>query len=146
MACPYFMPKHRCEIGLWFHPARLPLGGGWHGSCTAPGHEQVQLTPDELRDFCNLGYAAGCARLPEQRPWDAIRFSIAREGNSQVVMTYVCEINHHPGAHGTLEYDVSARTWMNSHPDPRVQKMAECYLESYLLRKTTPASADEIAS
>jgi hypothetical protein len=32
--------------------------------------------------------------------------------------------------------------WVSSQPDPRIQKMAECYLESYLLRRNQPAAAN----
>jgi hypothetical protein len=31
-----------------------------------------------------------------------------------------------------LEYDVERAQWISSHSDARIQKMAECFLESYL--------------
>lgn len=145
MACPFFMPIERSELA-WHHPARLPLGGGWTGHCTAAGHEGTKPTEDELREFCNLGYAANCSRLPGHRPSDAVRFSIARERDSKIFLQYVCEKGHHPGEYGTLEYDRPLASWTVAHPDPRIQKMAECYLQSYLLRKHTLAPAGDISS
>jgi hypothetical protein len=29
-----------------------------------------------------------------------------------------------------LEFDAQQREWTKPHPDPRLQKMAECFLES----------------
>src|SRR4029077_16770353 len=104
-------------------------------------HEGAQPSDEHLREFCNLGYAETCSRLPRKRPCDAVRFSVARESGSQLFLWFVCEAGHLPGAHGTLEYDVSLARWTCSHDDPRIQKMAECYLESYLLRRVRPAMA-----
>jgi hypothetical protein len=64
-----------------------------------------------------------------------VRFGIARDTGSQILLLFVCEAGHLPAAHGTLEYDLSLGQWVSSHADPRIQKMAECYLESYLLRR-----------
>ena len=80
MACPFFMPTQRAESNAWLHPARLPLGAGWDGHCTASAPDTVPAA-DELREFCNLGYAKGCSRLPADRAADAVRFSIAREAD-----------------------------------------------------------------
>jgi hypothetical protein len=141
VACPFFMPTSKLDDGGWLHPSRLPLGGGWIGHCSAPGHEGAEPTNHELRELCNLGYAAGCARLPEERPYDAVRFSVARDRGAQVEVWFVCESRHRPAGHGILEYDVSLGQWISSHPDVRIQKMAECYLQSYLARRIQPATA-----
>lgn len=133
------MPTQRAQDIAWLHPARLPLGAGWEGLCTADGSVGVKPTRDELRDFCNLGYAAGCPRLPRERRFDAVRFCVARERESRIVLQYVCEARHQPAAHGILEYDRFSECWINSHPDARIHKMADCYLQSYLSRKTPPA-------
>lgn len=53
-----------------------------------------------------------------------------------LVLRYVCERSNRPVEHGDLEFDLSHATWRMQHDDPRVQKMAECYLESYLKRKS----------
>lgn len=140
MACPFFMPTRRSEDGGWLHPSRLPMGGGWQGHCTAPGQEGVLPTSDQLREFCNLGYAASCPRFPRERAWDAVRFSVARDHRHRVMLWYVCEADYRPAEHGTLEYDNALACWITGHRDARIQKMAECYLESYF-QKTRQAAA-----
>ena len=66
LACPFFMPVQKLD-GAWLHPSRLPLGAGWDGHCSAPGHEGARPSDQELQEFCNLGYAAKCSRLPAER-------------------------------------------------------------------------------
>jgi hypothetical protein len=135
------MPVRKMEDGGWLHPSRLPLGGGWSGHCCAPNHHGVQPSDQELREFCNLGYAANCSRLPPQRTCDAVRFAIARDSQAQLSLWFVCEAAHLPASHGTLEYEISSGRWTRSHADPGIQKMAECYLESYLGRRMPRAAA-----
>lgn len=141
MACPFFMPTSRFEDGGWIHPSRLPLGNGWKGHCSAPGHEGALPTDDHLRELCNLGYSSACSRLPEERACDAVRFGVSRDRGSQLAIWFVCESGHRPAGHGTLEYDVPSQQWISSHSDACIQKMAECYLQSYLLRRIQPAPA-----
>lgn len=114
---------------------RLPLGAGFSGLCSAPGHEGARPSDDELREFCNVGYAAGCSRLPDQRSCDAVRFSVARESAGQICLWFVCEAAHLPVTHGTLQYDMTEGRWVALHADARMQKLAECYLQSYLAKK-----------
>ncbi len=139
MACPFFLPQKRMENPPWPHPARLPLGDAWAGQCTAPGHEGAQPTDEEFKDGCNLGYARRCPRLPQERASDAVRFSLARDRDGKLNVQFVCEIGHAPATHGMLEFDAGARCWTTRHQDVRIQRMAECYLESYL-RRTTESS------
>ena len=146
LACPFFMPVRKLEDGGWLHPSRLPLGGGWQGRCSAPGHEGVEPSQKELMDYCNLGYASGCSRLPADRNCDAVRFSIARDCGSQLVVCFVCQAAHRPAGHGMLEYDLSLGQWISSHPDSRIQIMAECYLQSYLPRRTQAAVSNLTSS
>ncbi len=141
MACPFFMPTSKLEDGGWLHPSRLPLGGGWTGHCSAPGHEGAEPTNQELRELCNLGYAASCPRLPKDRAYDAVRFSIARDCSGHLELWFVCESGYRPASHGKLEYDLDLSQWVSSHSDLRIQKMAECYLQAYLLRRIQPALA-----
>lgn len=140
------MPLERLENGNWPHPARLPLGCGWTGHCTAPGHEGQVPTHDILEAFCNLGYASSCTWAPAQRAWDAVRLSVStpgdgdnRKGSSTPArvlrLLYVCERDHRPVSHGDLLIDLSTTTWLRRHEDPRIQKMAECFLDSYLKKK-----------
>jgi len=150
LACPYFMPVEKLENGNWPHPARLPLGGGWLGHCTAPGHEGEQPPQHILEAFCNLGYAGSCAWSPLERRCDAVRFAVSapaetndrgaartKESPARVLsLQYVCERNHLPVEHGDLEYDLAQTMWLRQHGDPRIQKMAECFLDSYLKKKS----------
>ena len=151
MACPYFMPVERLENGNWQHPSRLPLGCGWKGHCTAPGHERAVPSQDVLETLCNLGYAGSCGWAPADRVWDAVRFAItspakgAHEFNPDSAentaarilrLTYVCEQSNLPAGHGELEFDLSTAIWLRRHEDARIQRMAECFLEAYLSRKT----------
>lgn len=149
LACPFFMPAQKLDGG-WLHPSRLPLGGGWDGQCSAPGHEGAQPSDEELHQFCNLGYAAKCSRLPGDRDYDAVRFSVARDQGSRLLLWFVCETGHRPAKHGTVEYDEEHGTWILSDSDqhvdpnihPNIQKMLECYVQSYLQRRIQPATAD----
>ena len=145
------MPVARLENGSWPHPSRLPLGGGWCGHCTAPGHEGETPKQDVLEAFCNLGYASSCNWSPPERVWDAVRFavnapldSVARSAPRSaaavpariLLLRYVCERNNRPVEHGDLEFDLSQAAWLVRHDDARIQKMAECFLESYLKKKS----------
>lgn len=134
MACPFFCPTERADDIAFPHPARLPLGAAWRGVCQAPGHEQSAPNNQEL-EACNLGYAKPCPRLPNQRSCDAVRFGVASESESRTSVHFVFENAHAPAGHGSLEYDRRMGSWSSFHPDPRIQKMAECFLQSYLERK-----------
>lgn len=140
------MPTEKHDSALWTHPARLPLGRGWQGYCTAPGHERQLPSPEQLREGCNLGYAHDCPWCPRGRAWDATRFGVARESDQRIVLCYVREKDHVPVEHGTLEYDHAHARWRSSHPDARVQRMAECYLEAYLVRKTAAPTGERVSS
>jgi hypothetical protein len=70
-----------------------------------------------------------------------VRFSIARDQGDRLQLWFICESAHCPAGYGTLEYDLSIGRWASSHSDSRIQKMAECYLQSYLLRRTPPATS-----
>ncbi|HZQ94001.1 MAG TPA: hypothetical protein VFA67_03265 [Candidatus Sulfotelmatobacter sp.] len=144
LACPYFMPVEKLENGAWQHPARLPLGCGWSGHCTAPGHDGKIPAQDVLEAFCNLGYAGSCSWAPQQRSWDAVRFCVStpaergtlNEAPSRLLrLLYVCERDHRPVVHGDLLIDLATATWLRRHDDGRIQKMAECFLDSYLKKK-----------
>jgi hypothetical protein len=153
------MPVEKLENGAWPHPARLPLGCGWSGYCTVPGYESEILPREVLEEFCNLGYAAKCSRLPQERAWDAVRFAVSAKkdrtvhengcadfsGASRIVqLRYVCERQHAPVEHGTLEFDGAGMRWLRSHADSRVQKMADCFLKTYMA-KGRPEAVDDAA-
>jgi hypothetical protein len=135
LSCPYFVPVEKNDAGSWLHPSRLPLGAGFSGHCSAPGHEGAQPTDDELRELCNMGYAVSCVRLPRERDCDAVRFSVLRESAAQLTIWFVCETGHRPGSYGTLQYDFASEQWLSTHDDLRIQKLAECFVQTYLAKK-----------
>jgi hypothetical protein len=82
--------------------------------------------------------------------WDAVRFAVSAPPDPAVPhgpdvgivdavrvlrLRYVCERNHLPVEHGVLEFDLSRAAWLRRHDDARLQKMAECFLESHLNKK-----------
>ena len=153
MACPFFMPVEKLENGSWMHASRLPLGCGWSGRCTAPGHEDNIPSQQELQEYCNLGYAEGCGRLPRERAWDSVRFgarsasSDEKELNSGYIqIRYVCERDHRPVEHGTLRVDAITTRWEKRHSDLRVQRMAECFLASYVEKRKKREAESALAS
>jgi hypothetical protein len=103
----------------------------------APGHEGEVPSEAELRDSCNLGYANACARLPQDRVWDSVRFAAkpAAVNGSRIQVQYVCERDHRPVEHGVVIFDAPDSRWESSHPDERVQRLAECFLQSHLEKK-----------
>jgi hypothetical protein len=135
LACPFFVPREIVNDGSWPHPSRLPLGAGWTGSCRASG-QGLPISDTHIREFCNLGYATACPHLPQERDWDAIRFSVARASRDQVTICFVCELGHAPIAHGKLAFDLTSDTWIDSHPDPRVLTLANCFLRTYRVRQS----------
>jgi hypothetical protein len=142
VACPFFMPVERLGNGNFLHAERLPLGCGWSGHCTAPGHEGESPSLEELRAFCNLGYAEGCARLPRERMWDSVRFAArtveadgANGNGGRIQVRYVCERAHRPAEHGTLEFDAAEARWEHRHRDSQVQRMAECFLAAFVEKR-----------
>jgi len=136
VACPYFFPTGKNFEIAWAFPHRLPLRAGFSGRCLA-GASQHTPTPTELKEFCNLGYAGQCPKLPANRRTDSVRFSVAATNGisrDQVRVYYSCEQNHAPVEHGVLEYNCQTRSWQVTHPDACIQRQAECYLQSFLER------------
>jgi hypothetical protein len=144
MACRYFMPTERLDDSAWIHPSRLPLAAGWTGQCTAPGHEGEIPSEQQVRDCCNLGYAKACSFRPADRDYDSVRFGVMRDSDDFVLVRYVCERDHVPADHGTLEYS-KVSGWLRSHSDARIQKMADCYVTSYFARRI-PVTTAAVAS
>ena len=134
MACPFFLPQQRFESD-WPFPHRLPLGAGWAGVCTAPRHVGARPTQDELKNGCNVGYAKGCTRLPQERHADAIRFALGSESKGVQHVRFTCERGHLPAGHGELLYEKATATWLHKHENACVQRMAECYVQIQLERR-----------
>jgi|SRR5215470_3036561 len=143
MACPYFVPRQILNDGSWPHPSRLPLGAGWTGECCASGS---LFSPHDfqIHEFCNLGYAKDCPRLPADRDWDAIRFAVAKMSNEQIVVGYSCELDHAPVAHGKLVFDSRAERWADFECDARVRGLADAFLQSYRAKSEAKSQLEEV--
>ncbi len=137
MSCPYFSPVRRS------HASGGPLGDHWVGVCRS--REGAPAEPDEaaLRGLCNSGYArGGCSRFPDGDGPDAVRFAIWRDDGASIWVRFAIERDHHPFAHGTLEY---ARDAAGFHAPPAnglLERQARAYIESYLRRKGESAAAE----
>jgi hypothetical protein len=64
----------------------------------------------------------------------------------RIQIRYVCERGHRPVEHGTLEFDVFEALWAEPHADSRVQRMAECFLESFLEKRKKQEVTSAVAS
>lgn len=142
MACPYF---HAVKPRSQTDPSRsamLPLGDAWEGLCGA--NPDSPWEPDEitLLTICNMGYARGrCAHFPAGDGPDAARFTIAADGPETLRVYYVLERDHHPWAHGPLEFSRAGSAFTPGQPiGDATLGLARAYVESYL-RRISEASA-----
>jgi hypothetical protein len=137
MCCPYFDPTEPRGAG---GSAMLPLGGEWAGLCRADPGAPVQ--PDEagLRGLCNLGYARGvCPRFPAGEGPDAVRFTVQAADDARLLLYYVVERDHHPYAHGPLEFRRALGTLVNPPDNELLDRQALAYVRSYFLRRAAAA-------
>jgi hypothetical protein len=137
VACPYFFPLEKSATIGWAFPSRLPLGAGHCGTCRA-AEQAITPSDDQIKDFCNLGYAA-CHRLPSERSADCVRFAMGRVEGDRMILQYVYERQHAPVKHGNLEYDCARGQWLAILDDECVQRQAECYLAVYMERRPKEA-------
>ena len=116
----------------------LPLGGLWRGVCRAI--PELPWPPDstDTERRCNLGYARGiCARFPQDDGPDAIRFAINRDDGATLRIYYVLERNHHPFAHGPLEFSRTSAALADAPAiGETLRAQAEAYAASFLRRKS----------
>ncbi len=101
----------------------------------APGQDGNPPTDTELGSCCNLGYAHDCARLPKERAADAVHFCVAGERDGVVSVGWVMVKDHAAAGHGKLEFEAETGSCGAPHADATVQRMAECYVQTYLQRK-----------
>jgi len=141
MACPYFhavKPRSQTDRS---RSAMLPLGDAWDGVCGV--NPEVPWQPDEVSLFscCNMGYARGCCpRFPAGDGPDAARFTIAADGPGMLRVYYVLERDHHPWAHGPLEFSRDGAARAGQAADESIVALAGAYVASYL-RRISEASA-----
>jgi hypothetical protein len=136
------MPEERFD-STWPFPQRLPLGAGWSGTCSAPGHAGARPSADELTSGCNIGYAKTCCRLPSERHADAVRFALGEERDGLLRVLFVCEKAYLPASYGELLYNKARSLWVKPHEDRCVQRMAECYLQAQLERRLGASAQDD---
>ena len=142
MACPYFYPLAPGGHGAIpsSRDAMLPLGDAWTGICRALPERPAQPDDAGVRPLCNLGYARGnCSRFPSGDGPDAVRFTISRDDGATVGIHYVVERDHHPFAHGRMEYSVATGMITPPPPSEIVARQAQAYAESYRRRKAVTA-------
>jgi hypothetical protein len=137
MACPYFFPVElRTTPGTG---ARIPppLGDLWTGECRATPQHPCRPDDADLRRLCNFGYARGnCAHFPSSTDGpDAVRFTISGDQGSLLRLYFVIERDHHPFAHGPLEYSTALSAFSAPPEGDNVERQARAYVESYFRHK-----------
>ena len=134
MPCPYFVPMAQLA---WPSAPKLPLGDAYTGVCGAEAGNPIDPVIAVQRDLCNLGYARGrCSHFPDADVADAVRFAVARDDAGLIGISWVVEKDHHPLAHGPLEYSVASAAFVTPQSTEAVRRLAAAYVASYLRRKT----------
>jgi hypothetical protein len=135
MACPYFRAvKPRSQTGS-SRSAMLPLGDAWEGVCRAIPDSPWEPDESTLFHFCNMGYARGCcSRFPTGDGPDAVRFTIAGDGPEGLHVYYVLERDHHPWAHGPLEFSPAGADFLGPPTSGATVELARAYVASYRRR------------
>ena len=135
MACPYFYPVASNARGGDRGTAMLPLGDQWAGVCRAAPDSPCRPGETTLRPLCNFGYARGaCPRFPPGEGPDAVRFTVRAADGAAVHLYYVVERDHHPFAHGPLEYSLASKSLVTPPHSENLNRQAQAYVESYLRR------------
>jgi hypothetical protein len=140
VSCPYFEPLEPLTSLDDRRTAMLPLGAMWAGVCRANPDQPFQPADSSLLPLCNLGYAREvCRQFPSGNGPDAVRFNVRGDDGALILLTYVLERDHHPFAHGPLEYSMRERSLRADGAgeacEPGLARQARAYVESYLRRK-----------
>jgi hypothetical protein len=144
MSCPYFYPVEPQSGDSAPQSAMLPLGDSWAGTCRAVPGQECAPDPDAVRPLCQLGYARGaCSRFRADDPGpDAVRFSLRDDDGKLLRLYFVLERDHHPFAHGPLEYSIAALRFVGPPADPILLRQAEAFVASFLKWKRRSAAAN----
>ncbi len=73
--------------------------------------------------------------MPQERHADCVRFAVAVDTGSSIVLHYVFEREHIPIEHGRVEFNRESQDWTVKLSDAVVQRQAQVYLQSYLDRR-----------
>ena len=143
MSCPYFYPVEPDTSDTDVRSALLPLGLIWVGVCHAGAAESGPPEEASVRRLCQLGYARErCSRFPANDAGaDAVRFTISRDDGQLLHLHYVLERDHHPYAHGSLEYQRGSARLVRAPQNEIVRRQAEAYITSYLRQKEQRAGS-----
>ena len=137
MSCPYFDPVAPRMPAGDPSTAMLPLGDRWGGVCRALPEQPHRPDDAAAATLCNLGYAREtCAHFPASDGPDAVRFTFAAASDASLHLYYVLERDHHPFAHGPLEYALPAGPFAGLPANETLASQARAYVASYLLRKS----------
>lgn len=77
--------------------------------------------------------------MPAGRCADGIRFAVAKDEGTRIVLHYVSECEHEPVEYGRLEYDCAGHRWPAPLRDSCLQRQAECFVAVYLERRPRKA-------
>lgn len=136
MACPYFCPTFPEAAATGAETAMLPLGDAFAGTCRSLPVQPWQPDPAMARPLCNLGYARGrCDRFPDDAGPDAVRFTVRRDEGAILHLYYVLERDHHPYAHGPLDFAPATAVFTVPPESPLLDQQARAYIASYLRHK-----------
>jgi len=125
MSCPHFYPTESQGGSALF-----PLGDYWTGICHADPANPLNPTNTHC---CNFGYARGaCAHFPDDAGPDAVRFTIVQADSTAIRLYFVQERDHHPFAHGPLDYSLTEG--FSEAPGPLLERQASAYIASYRRR------------
>ncbi len=66
---------------------------------------------------------------------DGVRFAVARDEGSRIILHYASERQHEPVEYGRLEYCCATSSWPAPLRDACLQGQAEVYVAVYLERR-----------
>jgi hypothetical protein len=73
--------------------------------------------------------------MPRNRACDGVRFAVARDEDSRIILHYVSERDYAPVEYGRLEYDCVTKEWPAPLRDPCLQRQAECFVAVHLEKR-----------